>query len=336
MPSETQAKQSDVRHTYTPGQLDVINELKRIQEDSGLADGKFASQHLTVHGSTWLRIKDGTYGADPSAALLKLEGNLRMLRIEQAQSSKLTGGGTFHRLTHQQEAINAVTTAKLKPAHDPDRLVVYLAETGGGKSALGRQLKLMHDGVLVEARESWRDSYFAALSSIALAAGVPEDELNAGKYRAECALLKKLKTNRRVLIIDEGEYFGPRTINLVKLLLNQTESVVVVLAIPAMFQRWQLRSWEESKQLNRRAHAVVNASLVLPDDVKLFLAAHCTLGARAGEVCAMIAKAANEFGRYDTVTRIMAELTEVISLDAITPEEVKQAICTVRKMTNRH
>lgn len=335
MPSETQAKQPDARHAYTPGQLDVINELKRIQEDSGLSDGKFASQHLTIHGSTWLRIKDGTYGADPNGALLKLEGNLRMLRIERAQGSKLTGGGTFHRLTCQQQAIDAVTTAKLKPAHDPDRLVVYLAETGGGKSALGRQLKLMHDGVLVEARESWRDSYFAALSSIALAAGVSEDELNGGKYRAECALLKKLKANRRVLIIDEGEYFGPRTINLVKLLLNQTESVVVVLAIPAMFQRWQLRSWEESRQLNRRAHAVINANLVLPDEVKLFLSARCTLGAAAGEVCAMIARAANEFGRYDTVTRIMAELAEVAPLGAITPEAAEQAIRTMKSTTNR-
>ncbi|MBC8010046.1 MAG: hypothetical protein H7067_08115, partial [Burkholderiales bacterium] len=190
--------------SYTAGQLDVIAELRRIQELEGLSDGKFAQKHLTIHASNWGRVKAGTYGADTASVMNKLETNLRQIRVQRAQASKLTGGGPFHDIVSQRAVLDAVTLAKLKPDDDCERLVVFLAETGGGKTRLGRELTIQHDGIFVEASEPWRKSYYAAVCDIARAAGVSEADLGTSEYKAQRALLARLRTNRRVLVIDEG------------------------------------------------------------------------------------------------------------------------------------
>lgn len=321
---------------YTPGQLDVLNELVRVQTQLGLADEKFAQKHLTVSASTWFRLKSGTYQADATASFTKLEGNLRVYREEQAQAGKLTGRRVYHELTPHKQVFNAVTTAKLKDPQDANRLVVFLAPTGGGKTTLARQLKIQHDGVLVEARESWRKSYYGALCDIALAAGVAESEMGGGERAMEQALLKRLRTNRRVLIIDEGEYFGPRTINLLKLILNQTETVIVLMAIPSLYEWWQKKSWEQAKQLNRRGCAIVGADLVHPTDVDLFLsgAGFTVRESERTDIRAQIAKAANEFGRYDLVDRVICELREEDTRD-VRLDQVTTAIRQVKALLNR-
>jgi hypothetical protein len=317
---------------YTPGQRAVLDELSAIQASLDLGDSEFAKKHLTVSATTWYRIRKGDYGANADQAFVKLACNLQQYRIESAKTAKLVGGRPWHALPQQQSVIDAVTSAKLKDESDPDRLVVFLAETGGGKTALGRQLKLRHDGILVEATESWRDSYFAALADIAEVAGVDADDLDAGKHVAERALLRRLNANRRVLIIDEGEYFGPRTINLVKLLLNKTPTVVVILAIPSLYARWQQRAWDESKQINRRAEAIVDGGLVTPDDVRLFVAER--FGGAEPSVCAPIAKAANQFGRFDTVVQIVREI-DIEDGAKLTRDEVEQAITRFNKRLRR-
>ena len=317
--------------SYTEGQLDVLRQLCALRDELGISDGEFVRKHLTLSSTTWSRINTGTYGADAASAFVKLELNLRQLRVERAQASRTTGGAAWYRIVPQQSVIDAVSQAKLKPASDPDRAVFFLAPTGGGKTATARQLKVMHDGILVEARESWRDSYYAALCDVGQAAGISEDELGTSKHSAEQAVLRKLRANRRVLIIDEGEYFGARTINLLKLLLNQTETVIVVMTIPVLFTRWQARSWEESKQLNRRAHAVIVAGPVLPDDVALFLKGSNLFASAA--VCGVIAKAANEFGSYDTVREIIDEFGD--DTCEVTQARAEKAVSNFKRLRAR-
>lgn len=226
----------------------------------------------------------------------------------------------------------------------PDELKTFY-DVGGGKTALGRQLKIQHNGILVEGRESWRRSYLAALCDIATAAEVREiDTLKrAGEHALETALILKFNANRRVLIIDEGEYFGPRTINLVKLILNQSPTVVVILAIPQLYDWWQRAAWEQAKQINRRAEAVVVCLTVLPEDVQAFLGGTGIVieagqnqkpGQALQEACKLIAAAANEFGAFDTVSRII----EVIENDfegVAKRADIEKAIVSVKKLLNR-
>ncbi|AHF94201.1 hypothetical protein OPIT5_08235 [Opitutaceae bacterium TAV5] len=332
MTDTTTKTKPDLAAIYTPGQLGVINELRRLQDEAGLNDGKFATAHLTVSGTTWYRIKEGTYGADPALTLNKLELNLRQMRLQRAQAAKLTGGGVFIRIPSQQAVFDAVTACKLKPEDDCERMVTFLAETGGGKTRLARQLKVEHDGILVEASEPWRKSYFAALFDIGLAAGLTETELGNGEATAQRAVVRRLRANRRVLIIDEGEYFGPRTTNLLKLLLNQTPTVVVVMAIPALFARWQCAAWVESAQTTRRNESVIESSPVFPDDVAALAAGRVIFADTAKAACGLIAKNANEFGRFSFVERTLKELAP---LPHATIEDVTKACLNVKALLRR-
>lgn len=325
-------KQPEVAEAYTPAQLDILNQLCALRDELGLSDGEFVRQHLTVSSTVWSRINSRSYQASAASAFVRLEANLRQIRVERAQATRTTGGAAWYRIVTQQSVIDAVSQAKLKPAGDPDRAVFYLARTGGGKTATARQLKVMHDGILVEARESWRDSYYAALCDVGIAAGLSESEIGSSKHSAEQALLRKLRANRRVLLIDEGEYFGARTINMLKLLLNQTETVVVIMTIPELFTRWQQRSWVESEQLNRRAHAVIVGGPVLPEDVALF-ATGAGLDAGAG-ACSVIAKAANDFGLYDTVRELVTDLAED-GTGAVSKERAAEAVKTFNTLRAR-
>ena len=322
---------------YTPGQQDVLAQLSAIQEKLKLADVPFAAKHLTISSTVWFRIKSGTYNADPALAFVKLERNLRNYRIEQAQASRLISDRPFHFFAPQQEVVDAVTLCKMKPADDANRLVVYLAPTGGGKTALARNLKIQHDGLLVEGRESWRRSYMAALCDIAAVAGVRELEtlMTRGEHAIETALLERLNKQRQVLLIDEGEYFGPRTINLCKFMLNQTPTVVVIFAIPQLYDWWQRTAWEQAAQLNRRAEAIVHAGPVTADDVRVFLLGEkITLGSDSRAAAAELATAANSFGHYDTLLRVLAILRDEHE-SSPTLDGVRQAVATVKKLLNR-
>ncbi|MBC8009193.1 MAG: hypothetical protein H7067_03755, partial [Burkholderiales bacterium] len=178
-------------------------------------------------------------------------------------------------------------------------------------------------------------SYYAAVCDIARAAGVSEADLGTSEYKAQRALLARLRTNRRVLVIDEGEYFGPRTTNLIKLILNQTGTVVVILAIPELARRWQKTAWVESAQTNRRSEAVVLAEMIFPEDVQLFAKASgvkfASLAASAGQ----IAKAANEFGRFSFVVRVLKELRGINAGDVLN-EDVATAIRNTKALLRRN
>jgi len=300
-----------------------------LRDELGMTDSVFTRKHLSVHLSTWLRLNEGKYAAaDPSAALLKLEGSLRQLRIERAHSTKLTGGTAWTRIPWQEAVSHAVTLAKLKPDDDCERLVVGLAETGGGKTRLGRQLKIAHDGILVEASEPWRSSYFAAIYDVALGAGVPEKELGTSKHQVQRALISQLRKQRRILIIDEAEYFGPAATNLIKLILNQTPTVIIVLAIPDLFARWQRSAWIESAQTSRRSEAVILADPVFPEDV---IALAEKLGKTlTAEMAGVIAKASNTFGKISFALRAIKDLG-----DGNTRGDAEQAVSNIRALLRR-
>jgi DNA transposition AAA+ family ATPase len=299
---ETTIQKTDLATLYTPGQLDVLNQLNELKTKLGLSDGQFVQKHLTLSGTTWSRLNSGTYQADGTSAFIKLESNLRQLRVELSAVSKFKGNQKFHVFLKQRAAMAAITTCKLKPEHDANRFVAYLAPTGGGKTSLGRHVQAENDAIYIEAKESWRTKYLSAMIDISRAAGVNEADLTRGENVAETALIKRLRANRRVLIIDEGEYFGPKTINLIKLILNQTPTVVLLLSIPELFERWQKAAWEEARQINRRAEAIIRFEGVTIDEVQDMLP-----GADK-KAAAAIAAAANAFGAYDLVNRVVTDL----------------------------
>lgn len=319
--------------SYTAGQLAILAELQQIQDESKLSNEKLCATWLTISATTLSRLRSGKYGADAADVFVKLDTNLRRYREERAMARKRGEVATYYPLTEQQSVLSAVTGARLKDATNPDRLIVVLGETGAGKTATAAQVAAQFDGLTVEARETWRTDYYSAIKSIGQVAGVDAEKLDAGKASAETALIERLRKNRRVLGIDEGEYFGPRTMNLVKLILNQTETVVVIYAIPELFQRWSCKAWKESEQLKRRLHTLIDLGRVQPADVRLFIENHPGWARLDGDerkkITAQLAMAANTDFRLKTMRALQEQLADS---PALTEESVASAIARTRRL----
>ena len=295
-----ETRQHETPEEYSPRLKDIIARLTRAQERTAMGDEAFAKKHLPYSSTVWFRLKDGTYPPtqSPDKLAARLEVALRKFNARRQGRSVVLDGQKIHTFEHCERVFNAIDLARA--ATNENRGVLYLAPTGGGKSTLLRAIADKYESVLVEARESWRKSYYFALVDIATALEIPGCETLRGEHDAECAVISRLQEKQLVMCIDEGEYFGPRTINLLKLILNQSRTVIVLAAIPELFQRMSMSAWVESRQFCRRLQEVVKLSVISPDEVKEFIT---TPLEKPRETCVKIASEANIFGHFDLVKR---------------------------------
>lgn len=306
----------------------VIEELVRIRDELSLSDNAFARDYLPYDESAWNRIKNGKYPIS-ERMLKKLEIKLRNLREVLANRRRVSSNARpFYLQDNQKLVIDEVSALLGQPSQN--RCIFYLADTGGGKTALTQELMRRFSTIYVEADESWRTSYFAPCADIAKAAGA------VGPWRAKydvkgAMLTKLLDGGPYVLIIDEGNYFGPQAISALKLILNRTNAVIVIVGMVSVYTKLmsQTKTWEEAKQLVRRARLVVRNNKIQPPDLAPFLNGF-DLGAHQKIVCAQLARAANEMGMYDLVWRVVDEL-RAQGEEVVTPDVMTKAIESVRQ-----
>ena len=279
------------------------HQTRRQQNDSTFANG------LAISPSTWSRLKEGTYPLkDDTKISDRLSSALRMLDDEDAYG-RPTIAAPLVVTSHIRAVTDAVKLALREPRN---RLVVYLARTGGGKTAgVARKIEETYPrrAIRAEACETWRGSYFAAARDLAKAAGVKEEL--SGAAHAQQALLDHLNRERPIVVIDEAHYFGPRTLNLVKAVVNQTPCVVVLLAIPSLWRSMERTSWEEAEQLRCRTVAKIEASEIKQADAASFIREMIPLASGIDGWQGAVDKcrsAANRFGLYDTLARICSEV----------------------------
>lgn len=289
-------------------------ELHRVR--LGLTDTALA-RRMKISSAAWSTLRSGTYGAqNPQRMLAICEAQLRVMEDEAE-----LGHAPLLTLTDQRAVIAAVSLAL---NDERDRSIVYLGETGAGKTTLALLLREKYGQACVcaEASELWRDSYFAALRSIARALGL---EVPATARAVQEAVLEDLGRSPRILVIDEAHYCGAAALNLVKLILNATRTRVVLLAIPKLWDQMCRTAAPEIAQLRNRTLAKVEMQGVGADDCRAFLRAKLggyeNLGAAEKQVVAAVCAAANRFGLLNTVRRICNEVNELeegASLEAIT------------------
>ncbi|MBI5689277.1 MAG: hypothetical protein HZC55_04210 [Verrucomicrobia bacterium] len=288
----------------------TVKALLEYRDRLALTDTVLARRYIGISKTTWSQLQNGTYPAqDPSAMLDKCEAALQLLsdEIERAEA----GGhrAAIVELPHVKAAISGIKGCYGAPQN---RLVMFLAPSGGGKTTLARKLQEVYRGafVAIEATETWRGSYFNAAADVAEALGITEAFTNP--RAVEKAVFDALTTTPRIIGIDEGHYCGPQALNFVKAILNNTPSRVVILSIPQLWARMEEKAFEEAKQLRRRTHAKIVVERVEASDARRFLAARLPgYDARAAderEVVGACVAAANAFGLYDTLERICAEV----------------------------
>jgi len=193
------------------------------------------------------------------------------------------------------------------------RFVLVEGDTGLGKSC-ARRILIERYGqriLWVEATDVWNDSPGAFLAAVLTALGVREipqiatDRLNR--------LLARLTETRVCLIIDELHHLGPRCLNTIKTLINQSPGEIVGLAMPTLWRRLEREAYEEVRQLtgNRLAERI---KLALRDaDISRFIERR--LGAKSPchrQAVRLLMDRAPRYGNLAFVRDVCARVAELI------------------------
>lgn len=293
-----------------------VTELAGMQREMGLPDGDFVrAVKLGYSGSSWGKIKAGTFSGNHTNALRAVTAALA--RAQAGIEVEVVDGVVL--LDHVRDAVAAVEIART--TRDEHRLVVMVGEAGAGKSVTGRLLAEQFGGTYVEAHPSWARSYNQGLGE--LARGVGLSAVFNGAGAAERGVLEALARAPRLMVIDEANHFSRDLINFLKAVLNETRCAIVLLTLPRHLARMAAEHSEESRQLLRRAVAIIHIPAVSSAEVVALHAGlfpHVHLNAHGPA----LAVAANRLHRLDTVVRIFGEATA-------TGEEIGEAAARVEK-----
>jgi hypothetical protein len=314
--------------------------LEQLKAEQALeiSAADFVRNYLPFSAGKWSKILDAIDPAAPDSYLDSIKpdtarallDDLKEILISiprlRAQAERLSST-TMLDLTQFRAVKTAVDEATTK--RNPERLVKYLAPTGGGKTNLCSYLRAKCQAKVVESREAWKRSYFTVLHDLASALGCRLND-ESRPSAIEDMLIDFLANQRTVLVIDEAEFFGPAGINGLKLLLNKTRLVVVLCAIAAQHDKWNRYYPEESAQLDRRTHAVVRLSVISPEDTKKFFPPKQFENEDSS--LARISEEATRFGAYSLVARVAHILGKTEKADS---KEVENAIKRALRAMNR-
>ncbi len=314
----------------------TVKALAAHQARLGLSGARFAKRYLHCSDATWSQLKSGTYPAASAGTWLeKFEGALQILQDEEA-NAKATGADSLVTISDQKAALNAVRRCSNEVRN---RLVNYLADTGGGKTVLAGQISatFRESCLSFEATECWRDSYYAVLRCFAEKLELHDDV--STKLKAETAVIDALSVSPRVVVIDEAHYLGPAALNFIKAVLNikAVKNRVVMVAMPQLWARMQSKSWEETRQLANRTFTTIRVEKIAAEDVRAYLEAKVPAFAALGKdeakaVSTVCRAAANKFGLYNTLQAICDELNLEERKDALTVADAENAINRVEAL----
>jgi len=277
----------------------AVLELAEIQASLGLPDGDFArSVKFAYSGSSWGKIKAGTWSGNDAKALRAVKVSLAGYR---------TGGQVEVRrgvvvFPHVAAALDAVALARV--ARDEHKLVLVCGDSGSGKSVTARLLGEEYGGHYLHAHPSWAGSYLRSLIGLGRALGISTEFRSTGA--AELGVLGALEQSPALLVIDEANHFSREFVNFLKTILNETRCALVLFTLPGHLARLSAVHAEESRQLLRRAVAIIHIPPVSSADV---MALHAGLYPELvlGHAAPALASAANRLHRLDTVRRIFEE-----------------------------
>ena len=277
----------------------AVAELAQIKATLGLPDADFArTVKFAYSGSSWGKIKCGTFSGSHDKALRAVKAALAGYRLG-GEVEVLRGVVIF---PHVRQTLDAVTIARV--SRDEHKLVIVCGHSGAGKSVTARLLGEEFGGHYLHAHPSWQGSYLRSLIGLARALGL------SGAYRstgeAESGVLAALATSPALLVIDEANHFSREFVNFLKTILNETACCLALFTLPGHLGRLAAVHAEESRQLLRRAVAIVHIPPVSSADV---MALHAGLYSEIslGTAAPALASAANRMHRLDTVRRVFEE-----------------------------
>ena len=247
----------------------------------------------------------------------------------------LIEGGTAEEEPHEEFYEDLTPVLKLKraingamKASGNDRLVIMEADTGSGKSTSRKLVERKYGQrvVFIEACVAWNDSPAAFLAEILRTFGQKHPPMITMK-RLEI-VLAVLNSTRTCLIIEEAHHFGPRCLNMLKSLINQTPGEFVLLTLRTLWKRLEREAYEEARQLTgNRLYERIKIESLHPGDVKKMLERRCNVAAEdLANASRMVTERAQGKGNLAFVRDVCRRANELADGEPVTLDVVNSAI----------
>lgn len=218
-------------------------------------------------------------------------------------------------------------------ARNNDRLIVLQGPSGAGKTEALRCIaeRFGKRVVLMEADETWKDSVNAFLVAILLRLGESVPASSAERMRS---VIEALSASRVMLIIDEAHHLGPRQLNLVKSIINQTPGEVALAALDTLWLKLESTAYAESQQLiHNRLSERVQLSGPDVEDVRRILERRLGLETEEAQKAAVVVvRVARVKGSLKFVTRVCRRALATAGGERPGLEDVSRAVGTVSAM----
>lgn len=138
------------------------------------------------------------------------------------------------------------------------RFILVQGDTGIGKSACKKVL-IDQFGMRffnVEGSVAFGDRPNALLGAILTSLGVKDLPISEDTRMLKA--IEKLSEGRRGMLLDEGHHLGPKCLNAIKTIINQTPGEVILFTLPTLWNRLERSAYEECRQLtgNRLAERI--------------------------------------------------------------------------------
>lgn len=316
-------------HTMEANRLRALaRRVADYQEAAKLSTEALVKKLPTIGSSkTYKRILDGDLAeldlerqlSNFEAAVAWIESTGNESAEEEEIYDDLTAAISLRRalLQTQKEAGNA-------------RAIFVLGPSGAGKTCARRSVMQKFGAriLLIEATVAWSDSTNAMLGAILRALGVRDIPLVQSDRLIK--VVEKLSDTRRALFIEEAHHLGPKCLNLVKTLINQTPGEFVFFAIDTLWRKLETAAFEEARQLtgNRLAERIDLGREMKARDIGLLIDRRVTLAADAerGKIIDSLLHYAPNYGRFAFVRDTLCRVAEVAGPRAATKQDFIEAI----------
>lgn len=304
----------------------IAAQIRDYQSGRGLSDNELCRRYAGL-GSTktyTLCLRGETAELDEERWTLEYQAVLNLIEIERQNFDDACP--PYDDLKHMTLSRLAVTDAMQEKGNN--RLVIIEGQPGTGKTTAGRYIaaRFGRKVVWAEVDECWKDSLSAMTGGLLIALNQPDIPVGADARKRK--LIDLLKQTPCCLVLDEAHHLGPRTLNLVKSLINQTECQFVWLAIPPLLRRLESNAYEEARQLTRN-RLCERVKLSSPDqsDTEKFITRRLNLSADAAKPMAKtLCERAQNYGNWNFVDLVCRKAKRLAGKDAIDQETFARAL----------
>ena len=211
-----------------------------------------------------------------------------------------------------------------------NRYIHMQAPQGSGKTTAARMLQARWGArvVMCEATEIWKENMNAALADMLVALGVKNPPLPvAQKFHR---LVEALNSTRVCLVIDEAHHLGPKTLNLVQSLINQTPGEFVLLAMGTLWNKLETTAYAEALQLTKnRMLERIRMDGVETADIQKILERRLNMNGDAAGAAKGLTNQARQNGNMSFIKLVCRRARKLAGKGEVTLEIVSKAAAIV-------